>query len=850
MEFLKRIKISSKDFYYVDLSKVKDIEKYPFSYRVFLENLLRFQEIETFDNFIKGERNISFNLRVYRLLMQDFTGVPLIADLAALKDFLKEKGRDPKIAQPSLPSHLVIDHSVIVDYFGTSYAYISNVKKEYERNIERYLLIKWAGENLKNFKVVPPGSGIVHQVNLEYLTEVVGIYKRKGKKILVPDTLLGTDSHTPMVSSMGVLGWGVGGIEAEAVILGFPYNMKLPKVFGIQLEGELPSGATATDLVLTITEILRSKQRQGWLVEFYGRGVESLELPDRATISNMAPEYGALTSFFPVDDNTLNYLKITGRKRELIKRVEFYCKENFLFRDLNSVPQYDETIRIDLSEIKPCLAGPRSPHQKVFLFQLKEKVDEYLKDEKPKEELKDGSVVICAITSCTNTSNPNLMLMAGLLAKKAVEKGLSPKPWVKTSFAPGSKVVKEYLERAGLMPYLEALKFHIVGYGCTTCIGNSGPLPKGVKEKIEKENLTTFAVLSGNRNFEGRINPHVKGSFLASPPLVIVFALTGTVLIDLEKEPLGYDPNGKEVFLKDIWPKLDEIKKLKEKFINHKDFKKTYKEIYNGDETWENLEKIKGDLFPWDLKSTYLKKPPFFEKKIEKFPLNKARILAILEDNVTTDHISPAGQILKESPAGKYLMEKGVEESSLHSFGARRGNDEVMVRGTFGNIRLRNLILKGKEGPFTIKFPEREEMFIYDAAMKYREEKIPLVIFAGKNYGMGSSRDWAAKGTYLLGVRAIFAKSFERIHRQNLIGMGVLPLKISDEETIELNLEGSEIISINEEEIKRGEKIRVSVEKENGETEEFYAIPQFESDWEFYVFKNGGIYSLITSKYM
>lgn len=841
-KFLDKINIKGKRYYFYDLSYFKNIKKLPYSYRIFIENLIRNEELEK-ANEISKKNEVFFNFRVSRILLQDFTGIPLIADLAALRDFLKNKKIDPEIVNPIVKSQLVVDHSVIVDFFGTSYAYQENVKKEYERNKERYILLKWAKENFKNFEVVPPGAGIVHQVNLEYLAEVVSAKKEKGKKILFPDTLLGTDSHTPMVNGLGVLGWGVGGIEAEAVMLGLPYNMKLPKVLGIYLKGKLPPGSTATDLVLTITEILRSKNYLSWIVEFFGEGLSNLSVEDRATISNMAPEYGALASFFPVDENTLNYLKYTGREKKLVERAEIYTKKNFLFYDEKNLPEFNEIIEIDLSKIKTSLSGPKSPHQRNSISELKEKTISIInKKIEEGDKLKDGSVVISAITSCTNTSNPTLMIMAGILAKKAVEKGLSPKPWVKTSFAPGSKVVTEYLKKAGLLPYLEGLKFHIVGYGCTTCIGNSGPLPDWVEKEIKERDLITFAVLSGNRNFEGRINPYVKGSFLSSPPMVVIYALSGTMLIDLEKEPLGRDPNGKEVYFKDLWPEEEEVFKIKKEVLKVKDFKKTYNQIFEGDENWKELKTIKGKRFLWDEKSTYLKMPPFFEERNVFEPVFKARILAILGDNVTTDHISPAGAIPSEYPAGKYLISQGVEISKLHSYGARRGNHEVMIRGTFGNIRIKNKMVE-KEGSFTIKYPEGKEMFIYEAAMEYKKEKVPLVVIAGKNYGMGSSRDWAAKGTYLLGIRAVIAESFERIHRQNLIGMGVLPLKFKDGENAEiLKIKGDEFFTLDTGKLSLGKPLKVKVEKGHNFFE-FETVPQIESEYELNIYKKGGIFS-------
>jgi len=837
-EFLKKLEIKGKDYFYYDISKIENIKRMPISYRIFIENLLRFNESNSIGPILK-RKDESFNFRVSRILLQDFTGIPLIADIAALRDYLKKNGKDPKSANPKIPCHLVVDHSVIVDNFGTNYAYFENVKKEYERNKERYILLKWAEKNLKNFKVVPPGAGIVHQVNLEYFSEVV----LNRKNILFPDTLIGTDSHTPMVNGLGVLGWGVGGIEAEAVLLGFPYNMKLPKVLGIKLKGKIEKGITATDLVLTITEVIRKKGYPSWILEFFGEGLSSLQVPDRATISNMAPEYGVLASLFPIDENTLNYLKETGRKKSLIERVYFYSKNNLLFYDKEEKIEYDDVLELDLNNIKPSISGPKSPHQRNSLSDLKNVSLNFIGKEVEKgEKLKDGSFVIAAITSCTNTSNPDLMIMASLLAKKAVEKGLNVKPWVKTSFAPGSKVVTDYLKKAGLLPYLEALKFHIVGYGCTTCIGNSGSLIKWVEDEIKEKDLITFAVLSGNRNFEGRINPYLKGSFLASPPLVVAYALAGTSLIDLEKEPLCTDPNGREVFLKDILPSKEEIDLIKKNFLEPKEFKKNYSEIFKGDENWESLEVLKDETYPWDKDSTYLQKPPFFEEIEEIKDIKNGRILAIFEDNITTDHISPAGSIPSNYPAGKFLIDMGVEVKNLHSYGARRGNHQVMVRGTFGNIRIKNKMVQ-KEGSFTIKYPEGKEMFIYEAAMEYKKEGVPLVVIAGKNYGMGSSRDWAAKGTYLLGIKAVIAKNFERIHRQNLIGMGILPLTLKDE----FDFKGDEIINIYIEGITLNNKIKVEVIKKDGEKTELDGIPQIESEYELQIYKNGGIFSTIVS---
>ncbi len=870
--------VSYYDINVLEEQGVAQVSKLPFSIKIMLESLLRNvngydvtrEDVINLAQWKPEPGEINVPLKLARVILQDFTGVPAVVDLAALRSAMARFGADPKKINPQVPVDLVIDHSVQVDYFGTQYAFFHNVDKEYERNRERYTLLKWGQQALDNFRVVPPGTGIVHQVNLEYLAQVVMTRTENGETVAFPDSLVGTDSHTTMINGLGVLGWGVGGIEAEAVMLGQPYYMLAPKVVGFKLTGELPEGATATDLVLRITEMLRQHGVVGKFVEFYGPGLANLSLADRATIANMAPEYGATMGFFPVDEETLAYLRLTGRDEALVDLVERYTRAVGLFRTDDAEPVYSETLELDMSTVEPSLAGPKRPQDRVPLSQIKASFQEHLTKPvtergfglKPEElgkkatvkrgpeefELQHGSVVIAAITSCTNTSNPSVMLGAGLLAKKAVEAGLDVQPWVKTSMAPGSKVVRDYLEASGLMPFLEALRFHIVGYGCTTCIGNSGPLPKEIAEAVEREDLVVAAVLSGNRNFEGRINPHVKANYLASPMLVVAYAIAGRVDIDFETEPLGYDPNGRPVYLKDIWPSQAEIRDTIRRVLDPEMFKKEYASVFDGDERWQNLPAPSGDLYEWDENSTYIQEPPFFvDMPLEAPPLQDikgARVLALLGDSVTTDHISPAGVIPADGPAGQYLIQKGVKPAEFNSFGSRRGNHEVMMRGTFANIRIKNLMLDGVEGGYTVKLPEGERMFIYDAAMKYKQEGTPLVVIGGKEYGTGSSRDWAAKGTYLLGVKAVIAESFERIHRSNLVGMGVLPLQFKPGESAKsLGLNGFEtydILGLNED-LKPGSELTVVAKKPDGSEVRFNVIVRLDTPVEVDYYKNGGI---------
>jgi aconitate hydratase len=797
------------------------VARLPFSLKVLLENLLRNEDdrfvrradieaLARWDGTKTSDKEISF--MPARVLLQDFTGVPAVVDLAAMREAMRKMGGDPKRINPLLPAELVIDHSVQVDKFGAPDAFAFNAELEFHRNVERYQFLRWGQKGFQDFKVVPPDTGIVHQVNLEYLARVVFSTQRDAARFAFPDTLVGTDSHTTMINGLGVVGWGVGGIEAEAAMLGQPLSMLIPDVVGFKLHGRLPEGATATDLVLTVTEMLRKKGVVGKFVEFYGTGLSSLSLPDRATIANMAPEYGATIGFFPIDAETLAYLRFTARDAALVRLVEAYAKEQGLFRtDATPDPVFSDRIELDLATVEPTVAGPKRPQDRVPLRLAKTSFTKIMEGVPPKKvsarnngdlfELSHGSVVIAAITSCTNTSNPSLMIGAGLLAKKATERGLKTKPWVKTSLAPGSKVVTDYLRAAGLTPYLEAQRFHLVGYGCTTCIGNSGPLPEGIGTAIEQNGLVAVSVLSGNRNFEGRVHPLVRANYLASPPLVVAYAFAGRMDMDLVNEPLGQDQNGKPVYLREIWPTPQEVEDTVRKAVTTESFKKQYGEVFSGDARWRGLQVPEGDLYAWDEKSTYIKHPPYFvDMPAQPAPIpdvRGARVLAMLGDSVTTDHISPAGSIKPDSPAGKYLIALGVKPADFNSYGARRGNHEVMMRGTFANIRLRNELVPGTEGGFTAHLPEKEKMSIYDAAMKYKSERVPLLVIAGKEYGSGSSRDWAAKGTLLLGVRAVIAESFERIHRSNLVGMGVLPLEFQKGETRQsLGLSGFETFSI------------------------------------------------------
>jgi aconitate hydratase len=849
---------------------VGNISRLPFSLKVLLENLLRHEDGQfVFAEDIHAlagwdpssaagatEKEISF--MPARVLLQDFTGVPAVVDLAAMREAMRQLGGNPKKINPLLPAELVIDHSVQVDKFGVEGAFAFNADLEMQRNIERYAFLRWGQKGFQNFKVVPPDTGICHQVNLEYLARVVFSQQHEGARLAFPDSLVGTDSHTTMVNGLGVFGWGVGGIEAEAAMLGQPLSMLIPAVVGFKLHGQLPEGATATDLVLTVTQMLRKKGVVGKFVEFYGTGLSSLTLPDRATIANMAPEYGATMGFFPVDTETLAYLRFTARTEDQVRLVEAYTKEQGLFRtDQTPDPIFSDRLELDLATVVPTMAGPKRPQDGVPLTQVKASFEKTLtaqpkhvsvQNNGDKFDLADGSVVIAAITSCTNTSNPSLMLGAGLLAKNAVERGLKTKPWVKTSFAPGSKVVTDYIEKAGLWPFLNSLRFNLVGYGCTTCIGNSGPLPDAIGKAIKDNNLVAVSVLSGNRNFEGRINPLCRANYLASPPLVVAYALAGRMDFDIVNESLGNDKAGKPVYLRDIWPTPDEVEKTMRSSVTSEMFRKEYADVFTGDEHWRALPIPEGDLYAWDAKSTYIKHPPYFEsmplKPSALQDLHGLRALAVLGDSVTTDHISPAGSIPAETPAGKYLIAHGVQPKDFNSYGARRGNHEVMMRGTFANIRLRNLLAPGTEGGWTIHQPGGEKMSIYDAAMKYRDEHVPLIIFAGKEYGSGSSRDWAAKGTILLGVRAVVAESFERIHRSNLVGMGVLPLEFLPGETLaSLGLTGLEIFAIEglAGNFEPRKKMKVTARDANGKETHFHALARIDTPFEVSYYQHGGI---------
>ena len=849
---------------------IGNISRLPFSMKVLLENLLRHEDGRfVFADDIRAlagwdpsgaggatEKEISF--MPARVLLQDFTGVPAVVDLAAMRDAMKQLGGDPKKINPLLPAELVIDHSVQVDKFGVADAFAFNAEVEMKRNIERYAFLRWGQKGFRNFQVVPPDTGICHQVNLEYLARVVFREKQGGAWIAFPDSLVGTDSHTTMVNGLGVFGWGVGGIEAEAAMLGQPLSMLIPGVVGFRLHGRLPEGTTATDLVLTVTQMLRKKGVVGKFVEFYGTGLSSLTLPDRATIANMAPEYGATMGFFPVDAETLAYLRFTARSEEQVRLVEAYTKEQGLFRtDQTPDPVFSDRLELDLASVVPTMAGPKRPQDSVPLTDAKTSFEKTLtaapkhvnvRNNGDQFDLADGSVVIAAITSCTNTSNPSLMLGAGLLAKKAVERGLKTKPWVKTSFAPGSKVVTDYIEKAGLWPFLNSLRFNLVGYGCTTCIGNSGPLPDAIGKAIKDNNLVAVSVLSGNRNFEGRINPLCRANYLASPPLVVAYALAGRMDFDIVNESLGDDQAGNPVFLRDIWPAPDEVEQAMRSSVSREMFQKEYADVFTGDEQWRALPIPLGDLYAWDAKSTYIKNPPYFEKMpLRPAPLGDLRglrALAVLGDSVTTDHISPAGSIPTDTPAGKYLMEHGVQPKDFNSYGARRGNHEVMMRGTFANIRLRNLLAPGTEGGWTLHQPSGQKMSIYDAAIKYRDERVPLIIFAGKEYGSGSSRDWAAKGTILLGVRAVLAESFERIHRSNLVGMGVLPLEFLPGETLNsLGLTGLEIFEIEglAGNFEPRKKMKVIARDAHGKETRFTALARIDTPFEVAYYQHGGI---------
>ena len=854
----------------------------PFSIKVLLEAALRQAEgfeitreaIETIANWgPKTAGKVEIPFKPARVILQDFTGVPSVVDLAALRSAMARMGGDANKINPVVPVDLVIDHSVQVDRFGSAFALFFNAEREFERNRERYEFLKWGQQAFDNFRVVPPATGIVHQVNLEYLAKVVQTSSVDGGGTVeaYPDSLVGTDSHTTMINGLGVLGWGVGGIEAEAVMLGQPVYMLLPDVIGFKLTGVLPDGATATDLVLRVTEMLRQKGVVGKFVEYFGSGLSKLSLPDRATIANMSPEYGATMGFFPVDDETLRYLAGTGRHEELIDLVERYCKEQGLFRTDNMPdPVFTDTLELDMSTVQPSLAGPKRPQDRISLSDMKSRWNRMLgapvgaqgfglesseldsrTDVNFKDmdfSLKHGDVVIAAITSCTNTSNPSVMIAAGLLAKKAVERGLDVKPWVKTSLAPGSKVVTSYLEASGLIPYLEALNFHTVGYGCTTCIGNSGPLPQPISEAIHAADLVAASVLSGNRNFEGRIGPDVRANFLASPPLVVAYAIAGTVNIDLDNDPLGYDPNGDPVFLRDVWPSQEEIQTEIRRSLKPVMFHEQYGNVFTGNEQWNEVPIAAGDLYDWNSDSTYIQEPTFFKDMGTDTPpvapIVGARVLAIMPDSTTTDHISPAGAIAQDSPAGRYLTDKGVPRSAWNSYGSRRGNHEIMMRGTFANIRIQNQMLDGVEGGSTVYIPTSEQMSIWDAAEQYQQERTPLIVLAGKEYGTGSSRDWAAKGPWLQGVRAVIAESFERIHRSNLVGMGILPLQFKDSQNVHsLDLSGFEIYDILglTDEMEPNQDYTVCVTDERGVVGEFIVTSRLDTPVEVEYYKNGGI---------
>ena len=822
----RTLEVSGKSYEIFDITGLEGAVTLPFSLKILLENLLRTEDganitsaqikaLASWNPDSQPDTEIQFTPA--RVIMQDFTGVPCIVDLATMREAITQLGGDPARVNPLAPAELVIDHSVIADKYGTATSFEENVDIEYERNTERYRFLRWGQSAFDEFKVVPPGTGIVHQVNIEYLARVIMTREIGGVIRAYPDTVVGTDSHTTMVNGLGVLGWGVGGIEAEAALLGQPVSMLIPRVVGFKLNGSLPMGTTATDLVLTITEMLRKHGVVGKFVEFYGPGVSALPMANRATIGNMSPEYGSTVAIFPIDEETLKYLELTGRSKEQRDLVEKYAKAQGIWHDPSASPRYSEHLELNLADVVPSIAGPKRPQDRVSLSEAKasftKSLPGYLSDKSAKSPVPvsvnnksgavgNGAVVIASITSCTNTSNPSVMIGAGLLAKKAVEKGLQSKPWVKTTLAPGSKVVTNYYEKSGLTPFLEKLGFNLVGYGCVTCIGNSGPLPIEVSKAVNENDLAVAAVLSGNRNFEGRISPDVKMNYLASPPLVVAYALAGTMDHDFEKDPLGKDSSGKDVFLRDIWPSPQEIQAVIDSVISSEMFKKDYASVFQGDHRWISLDTPTGKTFEWDSNSTYVRKPPYFEgMPREPKPvtdISGARVLAKLGDSVTTDHISPAGSIKPDSPAGKYLQEHGVARSDFNSYGSRRGNHEVMIRGTFANIRLKNLLLDGVEGGYTRNFlAGGEQTTIYEASVAYQASGIPLVILAGKEYGSGSSRDWAAKGTALLGVRAVIAESFERIHRSNLIGMGVLPLQFEDGESSEsLGLRGDETFEI------------------------------------------------------
>ncbi len=878
------LEVEGRPYKYYSLARLKaagigSIARLPYSIRILLENLLQYEDgrlvtkedIATVAAGVSG-KEIAF--RPARVLLQDFTGVPAVADLAAMRNAMVRLGGDPQKINPLQPADLVIDHSVQVDRAGTADAFAYNSKLEFERNQERYVFLRWGQSAFQNFRVVPPETGIVHQVNLEYLGQVVFTRDDEGETLAYSDTVVGTDSHTTMINGLGIVGWGVGGIEAEAAMLGRPISMLIPEVIGFRLTGELPAGATATDMVLTVTQMLREKGVVGKFVEFFGPSLATLSLPDRATISNMAPEYGATIGFFPVDEKTIEYLQLTGRDPDQIALTESYTRaQDLYYSQENPEPAYNDVLTLDLSTVHSSLAGPRRPQDRVALPDVgdnfRSSVADFLQVP-PKEAagrlgteieikrngdsfaLKHGAVVIAAITSCTNTSNPNVMIAAGMLAKRAAELGLRSRPWVKTSLAPGSKVVTEYLKEAGLLRPLEKLGFHVVGYGCTTCIGNSGPLAPDIAGAILEHDLVVSSVLSGNRNFEGRISPIVKASYLASPPLVVAYALAGTINIDLEKEPLGEGADGEPVYLHEIWPTLDEVREVVSESVKAEQYLSKYADVFSGKENWKAIPQIEGDLFDWSDDSTYIKEPPFFQgMSVDPDPpadITGGRALAVLGDSVTTDHISPAGAIPEDGPAGRYLIELGVKPADFNSFGSRRGNHEVMVRGTFANVRLRNRLAKGKEGGWTRHLPGSEVISIFDAAMKYADEKTPLFILAGKEYGTGSSRDWAGKGPMLLGIRAVIAESYERIHRSNLVGMGVLPLQFVDGGSVDsLGLTGEETFHVRgiAENLTPGSRLEVEAVDDSGIARTFPVLLRIDTPDEIDYYKNGGILNYV-----
>ncbi len=869
---LDSLSCSGKEYKFFNLKKaekngLKGISELPKSLKILLENLLRFEDDTTVSKkqilaikeWLKNKTsNTEIAYRPARVLMQDYTGIPAVADLAAMRDAVKNKNKDPEKINPLSTVDLVIDHSVMVDEYASGKSFEKNVEREFSRNGERYSFLKWGQKAFDNFRVVPPGTGICHQVNLEYLSKVVWSSKSNNDLYAYPDTLVGTDSHTTMVNGLSVLGWGVGGIEAEAAMLGQPISMLIPEVIGVELKGKLKEGTTATDLVLTIVEMLRKKGVVGKFVEFYGEGLKNLTLADRATIANMAPEYGATCGFFPVDDESIKYLKLSGRDDATITLVEKYSKEQGLWASDNVL--FTDSLSLDISTVVTSISGPKRPQDKVLLTDASTSFSKVYKENTKRSKviesaiagetfkLKDGDIVIAAITSCTNTSNPSVLIGAGLLAKRAYEKGLKVKPWVKTSLAPGSQVVTDYLEKAGLNKYLDELGFNLVGYGCTTCIGNSGPLNKNISDAINEKDLYAVSVLSGNRNFEGRINPDVKANYLASPPLVVAYALAGNMNFDLYKSSLGKDKNGKDVFLKDIWPSNKEIEDIMLTSLNADMFKKRYSNVSKGPKEWREINTIDSDIYKWEQNSTYVKRPPFFDNlpdKPEGFKaINDARILLLLGDTVTTDHISPAGSIKKESPTGDYFMQHQIQQKDFNSYGSRRGNHEVMMRGTFGNIKIRNEMAPGTEGGFTTLQPDGKVMSVYEAAMEYKKRNNDLVVIAGKEYGAGSSRDWAAKGTKLLGIKAVLAESFERIHRSNLVGMGVLPLQFKKGfNRKKLNITGSELITIVD--IEKGIKPRAEViceiKYKDGTMKKIKALSRIDTENEIEYYKNGGI---------